>query len=359
MKKLIVLIWIAMGMATYAAGQQADQLIFREKIYDFGNIEEAKGLADHEFIFTNNAGRPVKILSVHASCGCTTPGWSQSPVPPGKTGFIKASFDPKGRPGYFNKSLTITTDLDANPIILEIKGQVVDKVNTVAGDFPVPNGNLYFKTKAINMGTIFINKFPAQKQFEVMNKGAMPVRFVEVLNPPYLKVEMPAVIQPNGTGVIKVTYDARQRNRFGFTSDNIQITTDDPGNEVKQFSVFATLEEFYTTPVGEEATKAPVLVIRQPNIDLGRTHQSAAIEKNVVLKNTGRSNLQLKAFQGNCSCIGATPEKDVIAPGDSINVKVSFTPQAREGTQQKAITLYSNDPRNPVQRIMVQVYVEE
>ncbi|HWA34238.1 MAG TPA: DUF1573 domain-containing protein, partial [Cyclobacteriaceae bacterium] len=272
MKKLMILIWVA--MAQCVAAQQADQLIFREKIYDFGNIEEAKGPADHEFIFTNNAGRPVKILSVHASCGCTTPGWSQSPVPQGKTGFIKASFDPRGRPGYFNKSLTITTDLDANPIILEIKGQVVDKVKTIAGDFPVANGNLYSKTKAINMGTIFINKFPAQKQFEVMNKGETPVRFLEVVNPPYIKVEFPAVLEPKEAGVIKVTYDARQRNRFGFASDNIQITTDDPGNEVKQFSVFATLEEFYTTPVGEEATKAPVLLIREPNIDLGRTRQT-------------------------------------------------------------------------------------
>ncbi len=361
MKKWIglVLIVMAPGLAKRVDAQQAEQLLFREKIYDFGNIEEAKGLADHEFIFTNNAGRPVKILSVHASCGCTTPGWSQSPVPQGKTGFIKASFDPKGRPGYFNKSLAITTDLDANPIILEIKGQVVDKVKTVAADFPVANGSLYFKTKAINMGTIFINKFPSQKQFEVMNKGEVPVKFMDATNPPYIKVEMPAALQPGEAGVIKVTYDARQKNRFGFASDNIQITTDDVGNELKQFSVFATLEEFYTTPVGEEATKAPVLLIREPNVDLGRTRQATAIEKNVVLKNMGKSNLQLKAFQGNCSCIVATPERDVIAPGDSINVKVSFTPQAREGTQQKAITLYSNDPRNPVQRIMVQVYVEE
>jgi hypothetical protein len=357
MKKLIVLILIA--VASPALSQQADQLIFREKIYDFGNIEEAKGPADHEFIFTNNSPRPVKILSVHASCGCTTPGWSQSPVMPGKTGFIKASFDPKGRPGYFNKSLTITTDLDGNPLILEIKGQVVDKVNSIAENFPVANGNLYFKSKAINMGTIFINKTPAQKQYEVMNKGEAPVRLLESVSAPYIKVDMPAVLQPKQAGVIKVTYDARQKNRFGFASDNIQITTDDPGSEVKLFSVFATLEEFYTTPVGEEALKAPVLVVREPNVDLGKIRQSRTIDRNVILKNNGKSNLQIKAFQGNCSCITAVPEKETIPPGDSISVKVSFTPQAREGTQQKAITLYSNDPRNPVQRIMVQVYVEE
>lgn len=357
MKKLMVLILILFAVASGWC-QQVEQLIFREKVYDFGNIEESRGAADHEFIFTNNSGRPVKILSVHASCGCTTPGWSQSPVAQGKTGFIKASFDPKGRPGYFNKSLTITTDLDANPIILEIKGQVVDKVAAESSDFPIANGSLYFKTKTINMGTIFINRSAAQKQYEVMNKGDQPVKFLSVSGPAYMKVEMPATLDPKQTGIIKVTYDARQRNRFGFASDNIQITTDDQGSELKQFSVFATLEEFYTIPVGEEATKAPVLIVREPSIDLGRISQSRQLERAVVLKNAGKSNLQLKAFQGNCSCITAIPEKENIAPGDSINVKVLFTPQAREGTQQKAITLYSNDPRNPVQRIMVQVYVE-
>jgi hypothetical protein len=192
-----------------------------------------------------------------------------------------------------------------------------------------------------------------------MNKGDAPIRFLEAASAAYIKVDMPQELQPKQSGMIKVTYDARMKNTFGFASDNIQIKTDDPGNELKLFSVFVTLEEFYTTPVGEEATKVPVLLIREPNVDLGRTGQSRVIDRNVVLKNAGKSTLQLKAFQGNCSCITAVPEKEQIAPGDSINVKVSFTPQAREGTQQKAITLYSNDPRNPVQRIMVQVYVEE
>ena len=86
MKKLFVLILMSLDITSWS--QQVEPLIFREKTYDFGEIEEEKGNADHEFIFTNNSGRPVKIISVQASCGCTTPGWSQKPVPQGKTGFI-------------------------------------------------------------------------------------------------------------------------------------------------------------------------------------------------------------------------------------------------------------------------------
>src|SRR5688572_13991949 len=112
-------------ICTAVSGQQIKPLQFREETFDFGNVPEEGGPVTHEFTFTNVSSRPVKILSVEASCGCTTPDWSKDPVLPGKNGFIQARFDPKGRPGYFTKSLTVTADFDSNPIMLQIKGTVV------------------------------------------------------------------------------------------------------------------------------------------------------------------------------------------------------------------------------------------
>ena len=73
-----------------AIAQQAKQLTFREETYDFGAVDENKGPVTHEFVFTNNSGRPVRILQVQASCGCTTPGWSKEVIPSGKEGFIQS-----------------------------------------------------------------------------------------------------------------------------------------------------------------------------------------------------------------------------------------------------------------------------
>lgn len=357
MKNVLVLILVCLALPCLS--QQVEPLIFREKTYDFGDIEEGKGNADHEFIFTNNSGRPVKIVSVQASCGCTTPGWSQNPIPQAKTGFIRASFDPRGRPGYFSKTLTVTTDWDANPIVLQIKGHVFNEGTAESNDFSVANGNLYFISSSFNIGKVFINRSAAEKQFPVMNKGTVSIRFLEVMKPPYLKVEMPASLAPQEKGVIKISYDGQLKNQFGFASDNIQIKTDDPGYEAKSFSVFASLEEYYPTPVGEEATKAPILFIKEPAIDLGRFRQSDLIDKSVAIVNNGKRDLQIKAIQSNCTCLTTELNKKVVYPGDSSMLKISFKPQNRGGTQLKAITLYSNDPRNPVQRINVQVYLEE
>ena len=357
MKKLTIAVLICLSHC--AGAQQVEPLIFREKTFDFGQINEGGGNVDHEFIFTNNSGRSVKILSVQASCGCTTPGWSLAPVPQGKTGFVKASFDPEGRPGYFNKTLTVTTDWDANPIILQIIGQVLTGTETDGGDLTVTYGNLYFKTRSFNLGKVFINKETLQKQFVVMNKGTVPIKFLEVKHPSYIRVEVPVVLGPKEKGMIKVSYDGRKKNQFGFASDNIQIITNDPGRELMSISVFAMLEEYYPIPSGESAIRVPILLFRDATIDLGHFRRGATIDRAVMIMNAGKEDLQIKALQGNCTCISAEVGSKLIRPGDSTQLRISFTPQNRGGTQHKAITLYSNDPRNPVKRMNVTAYIEE
>ncbi|NOT76588.1 MAG: DUF1573 domain-containing protein [Cyclobacteriaceae bacterium] len=357
MKKLLIIVFAIICFEGNT--QQVEQIIFREKLFDFGDVDETKGSVNHEFVFTNNSGKSIKIISVDASCGCTTPGWSQNSIAQGATGFIKASFDPKGRPGYFNKTLSVRTSLDNNPVILQIKGQVVDGKPETVTDFHVDDGNLYFKAKSFSFGTVYINRPSEQKQFPVMNGGTVPIKFISVSAPSYMKVEMPAELAPQEKGFIKISYDGKKKNQFGFASDNIQITTDDHGYEAKSFSVFASLEEYYVSPVGAEATQVPTLFMKEQSIDLGSFRSGRPVNTSMVVINTGKKDLTIKSLQGNCSCITAETEKNVVKPGDSTTLKISFTPQKRGGTQQKAITVYSDDPRNPIQRLLVQAFIEE
>ena len=357
MMKLIVLNLMLVIFPGWS--QQMDPLIFREKTFDFGEVVEEKGFADHEFLFTNNSGRPVKILSVETSCGCTTPGWSKEPITPGKTGFVKASFNPRGRPGYFSKTLSVLTDLDANAVILQIKGQVVNGKDDVSSDYPIAMGNIHFKTRSFSFGKVFINKDPVIKEFLVRNDGMETVKFLGVSKPAYMKVDMPASLSPKEAGVIKITFDGRMKNQYGFASDNIQMTTNDPSMEVISMSVFASLEEYYAAPTRDEMLTVPILLVREQSLDLGHFRATATIDRSVTLKNMGKRDIQIKAMQGNCACISAVVDSNVIRGGDSTVLRISFKPQNRGGTQQKAITIYSNDPRNPVQRINVLAYIED
>lgn len=356
MRRLTVLwMFLACGLAT---AQNSESLIFREKVYDFGEVPEAKGNADHDFVFTNSSGRPVKILNVTASCGCTTPAWTREPVPPGKTGFIKASFDPKGRPGFFNKTLTLVTDMDANPIVLQIKGTVVGQLSNEP-DFTVSVGALRLQSRTFSMGTVYLNREPITKQFPIRNGGEVPMKFLAVSKPSFVQVEMPAVLDPGQKGYIRVTYDGKAKGTYGFSSDNVSITTSDPVEEVKSFSLFATLEEYYAPPTSEELLTAPQAWMKETSIDFGQYPPGASLVRSVTLYNRGKKELKIKALQGNCTCITAEAVKNVIRAGDSTQIRIAFKPQTRGGTQQKAITLYTNDPRNPVQLISASVFIND
>jgi hypothetical protein len=343
--------------------QVAKPLQFREESFDFGAVKENGGAVVHEFLFTNNSGRHIKVLTVQASCGCTTPDWTKEPIAPGKTGFIQASYNPKGRPGYFNKSLTITTDFDSNPIVLQIKGQVTTEGSGPASpaEFQSVNGSWKLKSGSFNLGKVYITDAITVRDFQVFNGGTKPVTFSgTVVAPSYIKVDVqPKTLEPGEKGNIKVSYNGKQKGKYGFHSDNVEIQTDDETNPNKSFSVYATLEDNFKDLKPEELAKAPQLRMEVSTMDFGKIRPNATTVREVQFSNAGKKELQIKSIQGNCTCITASASKTSFKPGESGSIKIEFNPMDRKGTQQKAVTVYTNDPQSPVQRVTFTAYVED
>lgn len=353
------LLFICLVIRLPLLGQQAEPIVFAEKIHDFGEIMETGGNAEFEFTFVNKSGRAIKIMSVQASCGCTTPGWTQQPVAAGKSGFVKVSFDPRGRPGYFSKSLTATTDFDAIPIILQIKGQV--KSGTIEAslkDFPATNGNLRLKFNSFNLGRIYLNKEAQAKEFSIYNGGDKAIHFDKSITPAQVKVQLPETINPKEEKKIKISFDAKSRGEYGFITNTIEILTDDAEQPRKSFPVYATVEEYFPPLTTEESRIAPLLLLDANAVDMGRARQGISLEKEVVIKNKGKKELNIRAVQPNCKCISIVLSQNKIPVGGEARLKIQLKSEGRTGTQQKAITIYSNDPRNPVQRITLTAYIE-
>jgi len=121
MKKLITLFALLVGFAFISNAQGA--LKFKQEKHDFGTIAEGT-IATYSFVFTNTGKTPVVISNVKPSCGCTTPDWTREPVMPGKTGKVTASYNSAGRPGIFNKTVTVMNNGEASQIVLGIQGTV-------------------------------------------------------------------------------------------------------------------------------------------------------------------------------------------------------------------------------------------
>ncbi len=92
-------------------------------VHDFGKIKQGIPVT-HEFKFTNTGKAPLVVVNAQPSCGCTTPDWTKTPVPPGGSGFIKATFNAASA-GPFNKTITVTANVEGGSMYLSIKGEVL------------------------------------------------------------------------------------------------------------------------------------------------------------------------------------------------------------------------------------------
>ena len=119
---------------TAAATQEAPKnmtpsaITWNEDSFSFGDIPKSVP-ASHEFTFKNTTKQTILITKVKASCGCTATNYTKTPIKPGQTGTVTATYN-AAHVGNFTKTITVTTnDSDVNKILV-IKG----KVNAPAAD---------------------------------------------------------------------------------------------------------------------------------------------------------------------------------------------------------------------------------
>ncbi|NVO19984.1 MAG: DUF1573 domain-containing protein [Bacteroidetes bacterium] len=98
---------------------------FDKIVSDFGEIPQGTPKSA-EFKLTNEGKEPLLIQSAKASCGCTNLQYSQEPILAGKSTNISATYNAAAA-GAFTKTITVTTNADATPIVLQIKGTVIAK----------------------------------------------------------------------------------------------------------------------------------------------------------------------------------------------------------------------------------------
>ena len=97
---------------------------FTETEHNYGTIQKG-GDGKCTFTFVNEGNEPLILSNVKASCGCTTPSYTQKPVMPGKEGTIDVKYN-TNNVGGFSKTVTVTSNAVDNPrVVLKIKGNVV------------------------------------------------------------------------------------------------------------------------------------------------------------------------------------------------------------------------------------------
>ena len=97
----------------------------------------------------------------------------------------------------------------------------------------------------------------------------------------------------------------------------------------------------------------PKLLVLPTEHEFGKITQGDKVTHVFVLTNNGGDLLVIENVQASCGCTAATPEKNELAPGESTNLEVVFNSAGRNGAQKKNITIKSNDPENPLVKLVI------
>lgn len=247
MRKILYAIGAALVILSQSAVAQP-MLKFNTESHDFGEIVEG-AQATQEFEFTNTGNQPLILTSVNASCGCTTPSWTKDPVMPGKKGSIKAMYNSAGRPGTFNKTITVLSNASTNATQLYIKGMVIgkDAKPTYTAEQLAKSPKLLIDKTDYTLGKLEGGQV-ATARFNITNKGAseLEINNVQSACNCITYTTTPArKLKVGESAVIEMKYTAPRVK--GEVSETVYLLSNDLNNPSTKVTLRTTLTESFAS----------------------------------------------------------------------------------------------------------------
>ncbi|MBN2893901.1 MAG: DUF1573 domain-containing protein [Bacteroidales bacterium] len=341
---LFILVIVIATQFTTQAQNKGPIMSFDNLEHNYGNISQENGDAFYTFTFTNTGTKPIVLNDVDPSCGCTTPIWNQTPVKPGEKGTIEVGYETFNSPGYFSKTITVTSNAKNSPIILTITGNVLEKQNDIDEKYPQKVGDLRLDQIMINFGNIFTNETERKMELKIYNptESDLKVNINDKDKPNYLKTNIiPQNLKPGESGVIEVYFDASKANQWDYVSGYMYITL----NGIK------ILNPLIQTSAIVKEKFTPEQILHQPKIEFEDTKfkfdtivEGEIVEHVFKYTNTGETDLVIRQTRASCGCTAISLSKENVKPGESGTIKATFNSSHKINYQIKTITVITNCP---------------
>ncbi len=105
MKKILFAILALSSTSLFAQKKADDVAKIDVQTYDLGKVKQGVP-ATATFVVTNISSEPLLIEQASPTCGCTISDYTKSEIAPGKTGYIKATYNAANL-GHIDKTLTV------------------------------------------------------------------------------------------------------------------------------------------------------------------------------------------------------------------------------------------------------------
>jgi Protein of unknown function (DUF1573) len=105
--------------------------------------------------------------------------------------------------------------------------------------------------------------------------------------------------------------------------------------------------------------RKPAMSVSQAMIDIGTMHEGdESPEITFTIENAGNAPLRITEIKAGCPCLSPSLSREIMAPGETSLLTVIANVPATPGSWSDTISLSSNDPLNPVQKVEIKGYVE-
>jgi hypothetical protein len=246
----LVLCLLALGVRAQGV------LSFESTDHDFGKVPEGT-MASYEFKFKNTGNQPIVIANAQASCGCTTPDWTKTPVLPGKSGIIKAVYNSAGRPGVFAKTVTVTSNATEGNKVLSLKGTVLTKEELKASLTPAQlaaSPRLVLERGTYDFGRIEAGQQPVVR-IGVKNTGPKELVLSTISSPCYCVGYRgaPPTIKPGQSAVVELVYAPRTVSN---TTEEVKLASNDLNGDAKLTLKANVVKDLVPTSMVKESSSS-------------------------------------------------------------------------------------------------------
>ena len=126
MKKLLLAILVLSSSSLFAQKKADDLAKINVETYDLGKVKQNVP-ATATFVVTNIGKADLLIDQANPTCGCTISDYTKSPIAPGKTGVIHATYNAANL-GHIDKTLTVKFAGADDIKFIKLTGEVLDSV---------------------------------------------------------------------------------------------------------------------------------------------------------------------------------------------------------------------------------------
>lgn len=322
--------------------------------YDFGTWPEKDGLREGKARFVNKGDTAVIIRHVRPSCGCTGVEYTQSPVAPGDTGVISFNYNPKGRPGHFEKTIRVFLDSESKPEVIHISGTVVGDESSLLHRYPVALGPLRLSGYLVDFGDVEwgTSRHTFISAYNASTSQVMPVLDRVVATDETLPVEVtitPKVVAPGQIQTISVYMNGSMAPQPGPLQTTQTICV---GDTCMDLLFRSKVLPPSASATAEQTAVAPLADITPEVVELGNVKRGKRVKMAFEIANTGASELRVQRMYSQFPGLTIKKYPMHLSPGKKGKVEAEIDTRIVQGDVISGnIEMICNDLMRPVQRV--------